>query len=38
MLAVEEVRDGGLSTVELNKSVITLLSFKYIEESTVPIE
>ncbi|KAL9960820.1 hypothetical protein ACROYT_G034325 [Oculina patagonica] len=38
MLAVEEVRDGGLSTVELNKSAITLLSFKYIEESNVPIE
>ncbi len=37
-LAVGKVLDGGLSTVELNGSAITLLSFKYIEESTNPTE
>ena len=34
----KDVRDGGLSTMELNKSAITLLSFKNIEESAAPIE
>ncbi len=35
-LAVGRVRHSGLSTVELNRSAITLLSFKNIEESIAP--
>ena len=37
-LTVGESRDRGLSAMELNRSVITLLSFKNISESPVPME